>query len=62
MTERHVISATATTDGQQLAMCGKPLGPYVVAVNAGHIVGNYTPKPLIAERATCEACKARFTD
>jgi hypothetical protein len=39
----HIVSATALTDGSQLAMCGYVFRSYRDAVAAGHPVGNYLP-------------------
>ena len=51
-TARHIISATALTSGEQLAMCGARLGSYDAAVDAGHVVGNYV-------RPTLDSCARR---
>jgi len=63
----HVISATALTSGEHLAMCGHVFPSYRAAVDAGHPIGNYirTPKTLADGHAMgidCEACIARLTD
>lgn len=61
---RHIISATALTGGEQLAMCGHVFPSYRAAVDAGHAVGNYTPTMTTmsayhARGVDCEACIVR---
>lgn len=64
--KKHIISATALTSGEQLAMCGHVFPGYRDAVDAGHVVGNYTlpMTTLSAYRAhgvDCETCAVRHS-
>lgn len=61
---RHIVSATALSTGEQLAMCGHVFPSYTTAVTAGHKVGNYLPRgaTLAAYHrrgVDCEACIMR---
>lgn len=65
-TTRHIVSATALTSGEQLAMCGHVFAGYRAAVDAGHKVGNYlTPMMTLsayhAEGVDCETCAVRHS-
>jgi hypothetical protein len=62
----HIISATALSTGEQLAMCGHVFRDYRTAVDAGHAVGNYTPtlttlSAYHARNIECEACAIRHS-
>jgi hypothetical protein len=61
MRQRHIISATALTTGEQLAMCGHRFASYGDALAAGHVVGNYLAPTFAAyqrHRVTCLDCIA----
>jgi hypothetical protein len=63
---KHIISATALTTGEHLAMCGHVFPSYRTAVNAGHAVGNYTGRMTTlsayhARGVDCEACMVRHS-
>jgi hypothetical protein len=60
----HIVSATALTSGEQLAMCGHVFPSYTAAVAAGHKVGNYlgqadTLSAYHTRGVDCEACIVR---
>ena len=62
----HIVSATALTSGEQLAMCGHVFPSYVAARDAGHPVGNYlrqcnTLSAYHALGVDCEACAVRHS-
>jgi hypothetical protein len=63
---KHIISATALSTGEQLAMCGYVFPSYRAAVDAGHAIGNYTGRAdtLSAYHARgieCETCIVRHS-
>jgi hypothetical protein len=60
----HIVSATALSTGQHLAMCGHVFESYRAAVSAGHPIGNYigqanTLSSYHARGVDCEACIVR---
>ncbi len=61
---KHIVSATALTTGEQLAMCGHVFQSYDAARQAGHQVGNYlgqhdTLSAYHARGVDCETCIVR---
>ena len=63
---KHIVSATALTSGEQLAMCGHVFPSYRAAVDAGHAVGNYlgqsdTMSSYHARGVDCESCAVRHS-
>jgi hypothetical protein len=62
----HIVSATALSSGEQLAMCGHVFPSYRAAVDAGHKVGNYLGcetsfSAYHARGVDCEACMVRHS-
>lgn len=63
---RHIISATALSTGEHLAMCGHVFESYRAAVISGHKVGNYlgqyaTLSAYHARGIDCETCIVRHS-
>jgi len=63
---KHIVSATALTSGEHLAMCGHVFPSYRAAVDAGHPVGNYlgqsdTLSGYHARGVDCEVCAVRHS-